>query len=250
MSQNLIIQKLLETGQDLFNAPAELVRLTHDSEANSYLNDLQNTPHAFVIGCVVDRQMSAEKAWMIPYKLAELIGSKEFAAFESLSQERLEQLMTRPKPLHRFSKDMAVNVHSAIQKISNTYQGDASNMWSQSPSSADVIFRFLEIRGVGQKIATMAANILTREFKVEFSDHFSIDVSADVHVCRVFERLGFVSKNASKEQVIYKARAIHPEFPGILDFPCFNIGRTWCRPRNPDCGGCYMGDICPSSESS
>ena len=93
----------------------------------------------------------------------------------------------------------------------------------------------------------MAANILAREFKIPFADYFSIDISADVHIRRVFARLGFCAANASVEQVIYKARALYPEFPGMMDLPCWEIGRNWCKSRDSECDGCYMKDLCPTA---
>ena len=65
----------------------------------------------------------------------------------------------------------------------------------------------------GPKLATMASNLLARELKVKFSDYYSIDISVDVHVKRVFHRLGLTKKKSTTEQVIYKARALNPEFP-------------------------------------
>lgn len=84
---------------------------------------------------------------------------------------------------------------------------------------------------MGPKIASMVVNILAREFKVPFLDYYSIDISADVHVRRVFFRLGLCPQNATVEQLIYKARALYPEFPDVMDFSCWEIGRSWCRPR-------------------
>jgi endonuclease III len=95
----------------------------------------------------------------------------------------------------------------------------------------------------------MATNILARDFKVEFSDYYSVDVSADVHLRRVFTRLGLISEGASVEEVIYRARALHPEFPGLMDLPAWEIGRKWCRPSNPRCGECYMLEACPSGKA-
>lgn len=94
----------------------------------------------------------------------------------------------------------------------------------------------------------MAANILIRGFQVPVSDHFSIDISVDVHVRRVFRRLGLIPKRASVEQVTYRARELNPEFPGILDLPAWQIGREWCKPKNPRCNECFMKDICPTAE--
>ena len=34
--------------------------------ADELMLDLENTPHAFVLGCVMDLGIQAEKAWIIP----------------------------------------------------------------------------------------------------------------------------------------------------------------------------------------
>lgn len=122
---------------------------------------------------------------------------------------------------------------SAIQLIAIRYEGDASRIWGGKPQSAAVVYRFLELDGVGPKIANMAANILAREFKVPFADYYSVDVSADVHVRRVFARLGLAATNATVDQLVYRARALHPEFPGLMDLPSWEIGRRWCKPPRP-----------------
>jgi len=72
----------------------------------------------------------------------------------------------------------------------------------------------------------MAANILARDFKVPLSDYYSIDTSVDVQVSRVFERLGLIEPKSSIERVVYRARALHPEFPGLLDYPAWKVGRN------------------------
>jgi endonuclease-3 len=112
-----------------------------------------------------------------------------------------------------------------------------------------VVYRFLEFDGVGPKIATMAANILAREFKIPLSDYSSIDNSADVHIRRVFARLHLCPPDASVEQIIYKAKALHPEFPGLMDLPIWELGRNWCKPNKPNCQKCYMSDLCPSASN-
>ena len=49
---------------------------------------------------------------------------------------------------------------------------------------------------------------------------------------------------ASKEEVVYKAREINPEFPGIIDLACFEIGRDFCHPTKPNCEECFMDGLC------
>ena len=227
-----------------FKKPPDLDEAQYQ-EAKSLPNDLKHHPHAFVIGCVVDRwPIRADRAWLIPYRLSRRIGSFEFCTLLELSEDEFKNYTTQPTRLHPLEK---VNeyVYLAIQLIAERYQGNAGAIWAGRPSSATLVYRFLEFKGIGQKVATMAANILVREFKVPVSDHFSIDISVDVHVRRVFQRLGLIPTRASNEQVIYRARELNPEFPGILDPPAWQIGREWCKPTNPRCSECFMEDLCP-----
>jgi endonuclease III len=165
----------------------------------------------------------------------------------TLSVEDVDHLMREPEPLHRFVAKMANHFYSAVQRIQNSYAGNAAYIWSDKPSSAEVVYRFLEFEGIGPKIGSMATNILARDFKIPFSDYYSIDISADVHVRRVFHRLGLCAENVTVEQVIYKARALYPDFPGMMDLPCWEIGRNWCKSRGPVCSACYMNDLCPTT---
>ncbi len=248
MNEKAIRDRLVEHGQTLFHAPKQLIQFTKNPAADALLNDLTNHPHAFVLACVMDRQIKAEKAWLIPHKISEKLGGFSMQTLRQLSQADVTRLMTNPESLHRFVNKMSGFFHSAVQRIDERYAGDASRIWSGKPSSAEVVYRFLEFDGVGPKIGSMTANILAREFKVPFSDYFSIDISADVLVCRVFSRLGLCAADATVDQVVYKAKALYPEFPGMMDLPCWEIGRSWCKPTKPKCNECYMNDFCPSRQ--
>lgn len=246
----LIRDRLVKRGRELFDAPKKPIDFTVVLEANALLNDIATYPHAFVLACVMDRQVKAERAWLIPYKISQKIGGFSMAQLRRLSESEIRKLMTKPEPLHRFVDKMSVLLHAAIKRIDQQYEGDASRIWHGRPSSSEAVYRFLEFDGVGPKIATMAVNILAREFKVPFSDYYSIDISADVHVRRVFARLGLTGSDPTVEHVIYKARALYPQFPGIMDLPSWEIGKNWCRPKESACGECYMSKLCPSAPKS
>jgi endonuclease III len=237
---------LVERGKALFDAEPVRVAFTNDPDADALLNDLRDHPHAFVLACIMDRQIRAERAWLIPHLIAKKLGGFSFSLLRALSLENVRDLLSKPEPLHRFPEEMSRNFHAGIEHITHAYAGDASRIWRDTPPSAEVVLRFLQFRGVGPKISTMATNILARDFKISLADHYSIDVSADVHVRRVFTRLGLVSETASLDEIIYSARALNPTFPGLLDFPAWEIGRTWCRPTTPNCSECYMAPVCPT----
>jgi endonuclease III len=246
--ENEIRNRLVERGKTLFDAPKRPIQFTKVAPADALLNDLEEYPHAFVLACIMDRQIKAERAWLIPYKISLLLNGFTMQILRSLSQTDITKLMREPESLHRFADKMSVFMYSAIQRLENQYAGNAGQIWSGNPASAEVVNRFLHFGGVGPKIATMAANILARDFKISMSDYYSIDISADVHVKRVFSRLGLCHSDSSVEQVVYKARALFPDFPGMMDLPSWEIGRNWCRPQQPQCHECYMKDVCPSAE--
>jgi len=242
-SKEKIIKVLKEKGNKLFKKSPKNIEFTKNKESDKLLNNLKDFPHAFFLACVMDRQIKAERAWLIPYGISEEIKSFEFSTLLRVTQEDLIEIFKR-KSLHRFNKVMGENFYLAIQKIHHNYHDDASNIWKDNPRSATIVRRFLEFDGVGIKIATMAANILARDFKIPMKDYINIDVSPDVHLKRVFKRLGFISKGASGDELIYCARELNPMYPGIFDLPCWEIGRSWCRPHKPICEKCYLSMYC------
>jgi endonuclease III len=248
MEHEAIKARLLATGNALFAAPSELVRFTGIDEADGLLNDLELTPHAYVIACIMDRQVKAERAWVIPHLLKLKLGDFSFSTLQHLTRDDFKRLMAGPPPLHMYHSMMAENIFEAVNVIATRYSGDASLIWRNRPSSAEVVYRFFQFRGMGQKIATMAANILARDFKVPFADYYSIDISVDVHVKRVFERLGLVESDATPEEIIYRARAMSPEYPGLFDLSIWQLGREYCFPQNPRCSECHMQQDCPTGQ--
>ena len=223
-----------------------IVHFVDDEQENSLLNDIENFPHAFVLACCMDRQMAAERAWRIPCIVRN--HCKEFS-IEELASYPLEwyKKIFAENNLHRFNDKMAEVFYNAVQRIHTVYEDDASLIWADNPSSGAVVYRFLQFGGVGIKIATMAANILARQFNIPFSDYYSIDISPDVHVIRLFRRAGLVEGEPSRESVVYKARELCPEYPGIVDGACWRIGREYCHPVNPNCNLCPVAEFCPKN---
>lgn len=59
----------------------------------------------------------------------------------ALLQEDVNRLMREPEPLHRFVDTMVNHFYAAVQRIKNNYAGDASPIWSDKPSSVEVVYR-------------------------------------------------------------------------------------------------------------
>ena len=246
MDQDKILSILINRGNELFRQPYQKSKFTQNPEADDLLNDLSQFPHAFVLASIMDKQIKAERAWLIPYKVSKKIGGFEFSRLLSCSEDYINTIFEEER-LHRFNKNSAKYFYLGIQRIHKEYDNNASTIWSNNPRSATVVRRFLEFEGVGVKIATMATNILARDFKIPMQDKICIDISPDVHVRRVFKRLGFISDTSNSDELIYCAKELYPEYPGIFDLSAWKIGRNWCRPENPNCSNCYLNEYCPKN---
>jgi endonuclease III len=192
----------------------------------------------------MDRQIPAERAWSIPYKIMCEFGNFDFSRLLSVDLDGYNALFDRLS-LHRFNPKTADVFYEGPQRIHAHYEGDASRIWANNPHSATVVRRFLQFKGVGIKISTMATNILVRDFKIPMADRLCIDISPDVQVKRVFARLGIVDADASTDELIYAARELNPEYPGVFDLSVWEIGKKWCRPQRPKCNQCFLNQTCP-----
>jgi len=243
-SENDIARVLIKNGLRLFRMPRQPIEFTRIPEANNLLNDLKKHPHFFVLGCIMDRQVKAERAWVIPYRISQIVKSPSFESFLTLRRKQILYVFEK-EGLHRFNSTMASLFYRAIETIHTTYHDDASRIWIGAPASAAIVRRFLEFDGVKIKIASMAANILARQFKVPMRDLLCIDVSPDRHVRRVFRRTGLVPEKATNEYLVYRARELYPKYPGVFDMSCFTLGRDVCHVHSPDCRMCYLSPCCP-----
>ncbi len=224
----------------------ETVLFYNDDEMNRRVREFFVAyPHLYVLCCLMDKQIDAARAWKIPFKVCESFGVRNVFDMNRISEERYLAFFNEKK-LHRFNDSMAKVFKSALERIVVVYSGDASNIWKGKPSSATVITRFLEFDGCGIKIATMATNLLHRALSVKYSDYYSVDISPDVHIMRVMDRLGLLPADKANDRTlaIYRAREINPQYPGVLDGYFWDIGKNYCHPSVPSCQKCPLNDLC------
>jgi len=221
--------------------------LSINKEENCFLSPTGEYPHAFVLACLMDRQVKAEIAWKIPIKIRDERSSFAMEELLKVSVDEWKAIFKRISG-HRFPENMADIFFKGLQLIERKYNRDASRIWkcSPRPSSGTVICRFLEFEGCGIKIATMATNILYRQFKVEFEDKCCLDASPDVLVRRVLRRNGLIVTD-KPEELLYATRALNPKYPGIIDLPCWKIGREYCLAEYEKCNctDCPLDRHCP-----
>lgn len=198
----------------------------------------------------MDTGVDADVAWSVPYRIFKELGTFEINDLYEVTEEEYQTMFTGENKWHRYPVVKSKVIYNAIHKIveSEFMNGDASRIWTGKPSSRKVVLRFVDFKGCGFKIANMAPNILYRYFGVEFSDYSFIDIDPDIHTMRVFQRLGLTpfvgDADIARIYTIAKARELNPEFPGVVDGLCWEVGREFCNPRKPKCENCSFGIFC------
>jgi len=221
-----------------------------NAEAEKLVRNIKEYPHALLLASLMDSGVDANVAWTIPYRVYETLGSFNISDLYIIPLNEYVKMFSGKQNWHRYPNNKAEVFYNAVQKIVNDeyMKGDASKIWEGKPSSYDVVLRCLDFKGCGFKIANMIPNILYRYFGIEFSDYSYIDIAPDVHIKRVFHRVGLVPyiKDSEIEKIytVCRARDISPEFPGLIDGLCWEVGRNYCKANNPKCTSCPFDYFC------
>jgi len=62
---------------------------------------------------------------------------------------------------------------------------------------------------------------------------------------RVFKKTGLINQNATDDELMFYARELNPEYPGIFDLPVRKLGKELCEQQSPKCNECCLGKYCP-----
>jgi endonuclease-3 len=253
--KKIVAKKLIEYGKNY---------LTNMQEDKSRVNELQTTltgdkikineneeinpkesPFEFLLSVIFDQKIDADRAWKAPQELRKRLGHLDVEKIANMNEEELSKIIKKSPALHIYFNKMAKWIINAAKLLLVKYNGKAENIWANKPSAKELEKRFREFSGISQKKASMAVNILVRDYDIPISgSKEGIDISYDRHIRRVFLRAGLVEKDEENE-IIETARKLNTHYPGELDFPAWKIGRNFCHPKNPNCNNCPLGEICP-----
>jgi endonuclease-3 len=218
------VETLIQVGEErIHRSTTKLDFETGSPVAEDLLNDIETYPHMFLLGCVMDRQITAGRAWALPFKVGEQLGGFDFARFAACDLPKLTGIFKRER-LHRFPAGMAECFYKAVGRIAADYNGDATRIWASGSSSAGILRRLLEFDGIGLKIANMAVNILARDYQIPMTEYASIDIAPDSRVAKFFHQHRLI-KTKKREELIYLARELYPWYPGILDIGAWEWNR-------------------------
>ena len=192
----------------------------------------------FLLGCILDWQIHADRAWENARRLAEDVVGDPEDLWGAIAAIPLAQWMERfnQYSLHRFQKGHE-RVWTIGRRVRSQYRGDARNIWKDVPPS-EALSR-LEDLGVGEQISRMVVGALMDTGQIEGIG----DVKPDRHVCRVLGRI-LEGSPLQPDQVVYASRQLSPENPWLLDRPLYLIGKEFCFAQDPNCPACPIRAEC------
>ena len=209
-----------------------------------WLDELDGKPadkkraNKFLLGCILDYQIPAQRAWDNAARLAEQILGDPEDLWDTIAVIPHGEWMSRRESysLHRFPAS-----HKRVWKIGrqivNQYQGDARLIWAEQPPAAVTVR--LGALGAGEQISRMIAGAVADTKQIEGVG----DVKGDRHVCRVLGRV-FHGSPLQPKDASSIARRIQAQNPWVLDRPLYLIGQQVCFASNPNCAECVLSPEC------
>ena len=132
--------------------------LTGDPEADRLLTEDDN---ALLIGMLLDQQVPMEKAFTGPLVIVQRMGGTlDVAAIAAMPEDEFVALCSRPPAIHRFPAAMAKRVRQLCQVLTEEYNGEASNIWRDASTGAEVKKALLSLPGFGEDKAAIFTAVL------------------------------------------------------------------------------------------
>ena len=181
----------------------------------------QDDPYVVLIACILSLRTNDVTTYPATMKMLQLASTPQ----EMMNVDE-EELAETIYPVG-FYKNKAKQIIALSKKIVDEYNGKVTN-------SIDELLKF---DGVGRKTANL---VMAKGFNEPA-------ICVDVHVHRIFNRLGLVNTKTPEETEM-KLREIIPEKYWIrLNTDFVTLGQNICKPTKPMCPFCPINYYCKTN---
>lgn len=181
----------------------------------------QDDPYVVLLACILSLRTNDVTTYPATMKMLQLASTPQ----EMMNVDE-EELAETIYPVG-FYKNKAKQIIALSKKIVNEYNGKV-------PNSIDELLKF---DGVGRKTANL---VMAKGFNEPA-------ICVDVHVHRIFNRLGLVNTKTPEETEM-KLREIIPEKYWIrLNTDFVTLGQNICKPTKPMCPFCPINYYCKTN---
>lgn len=182
------------------------------------LMDSFNNPYLVLIACILSLRTNDKTTYPATLRMLELGKTpREFAKCD-------ENVLAQAIYPVGFYANKAKQIIELSKEIVEKYNG-------QVPESIEELIKF---KGVGRKTANL---VVARGFNKPA-------ICVDVHVHRIFNRIGYV-KTKNPEETEFALRAKLPQKYWIdINTLIVTHGQNICKPQKPKCSECPIKDYC------
>ncbi|MEU8677269.1 HhH-GPD-type base excision DNA repair protein [Streptomyces sp. NPDC048560] len=147
------------------NSKDVTLRIAQQPEADELLG---RSALAALVGMLLDQQVPMEWAFTGPYTLARRMGGDDLDAHEIAAHDpdAFTALFTEKPALHRYPGSMAKRVQQLCQYLVAEYDGEASAVWADAPTGAELLKRLNALPGFGAQKAQIFLALLGKQFGV------------------------------------------------------------------------------------
>lgn len=124
---------------------------------------------AFIIGWVLDQQITVQKAFAGPLELQRRLGTLDAREIVAIPLEELEAAFAEKPSIHRYPNSMARRVRDALQTIVDQYDGDPNPIWNDAADYDDFLKRLGAVAGFGPLKVLGVGALLARQFGLPFT---------------------------------------------------------------------------------
>ena len=139
------------------------IHITGDETADKVLTE---DPFALLLGMLLDQQFPMERAFAGPAKILERFGTLEPAAIAAADPDEFAELCATPPAIHRYGRSMAGRAQALASQVVEQYGGDASRIWTEAASGADLVKRVMALPGFGRQKAQIFTALLAKQLDV------------------------------------------------------------------------------------
>jgi len=144
---------------------APTMYLTGDEEADALL---ASDPNALLLGMVLDQQVPMEKAFAGPAVIAQrMSGRLDVRAIADADPEQFAALCAQRPAIHRFPAAMAKRVQSTCRVLTDSYDGNAANLWADVADGQELLARIAALPGFGPAKAPIFVALLGKQYGVQ-----------------------------------------------------------------------------------
>lgn len=139
-------------------------QIANEPDADRVLDEY---PFAVLVGMMLDQQYGMEHAFRGGWKVLSRFGTLDPAAIAAADPDEFKAMSSTPPAIHRFPGSMSARLQELARIVADEYDGDASRIWTEATTGADLMKRVQALPGFGKQKAQIFTALVAKQLGVK-----------------------------------------------------------------------------------